>query len=74
MKENQDPLADIVDSGTTVAYYQHAYFTRGFDVKAKRTHACLKTGHWCWSNALTNPRMAIRFIIWKLKQKMCTDG
>jgi len=59
-------------------YYQHLYLTSGFDVsnklidgklyKAKRTHACLHFGHWCWKNALENPLMAIKFIIWKLKK------
>lgn len=58
--------------------FQHLYETYGFDIDRKftedskeyrpfRYHSCLKFGHWCWKNALENPKMAIKFIIYKLK-------
>ena len=52
-------------------YYTHLYSTKGFDVMSKnqkRRHSCLKFGNWCWKNALEDPLMAIKFIVWKLKK------
>jgi len=42
--------------------FKHMYDTAGFDKDAPRTHSCLRHGHWCWKNALENPRMAIRYL------------
>lgn len=50
-------------------YYQHSYLAGGFqigDYKPKKTHACLYFGDWCWSNALTNPKMLFRYLKGKM--------
>lgn len=50
--------------------FEHTYLTKGFDVlneKAKRTHACLRMGYWCWKNALENPLLAIKYLLKKMK-------
>lgn len=58
---------------TGIMYFQHVYRTAGFSPDAKKTHACLLSGFWCWENALTNPLMAYHFLIWKIKTKLALN-
>jgi len=59
---------------TDMAYFMekthvdHIYLVDGFVKPYNRTHACLWGGSWCWSNAIENPKMAIRYIKNKLKR------
>jgi len=38
-----------------VLTYQHINLVSGFSSDAKRTHACLRFGNWCWKDALEHP-------------------
>jgi hypothetical protein len=49
--------------------FTHAYLTAGFSPDAPKTHACLRFGYWCTSNALEHPLLAIRFLIRKMKSR-----
>lgn len=52
-----------------VANFYHAYITNSFDVMTKtykKKHACLYFGFWCWTNAITDPLLAIKYIYRKL--------
>jgi len=48
--------------------FQHAYLLNGFFPGSQRTHACLRYGIWCWSNAVSNPKMAISYLMRKMSK------
>ncbi len=57
---------DKVDNRVETLYFRHLYRTAGFTTGAKKTHACLLHGYWCWKNALERPGDVLRFIKGKL--------
>lgn len=46
--------------------FAHIYLSSGFSKNAKKTHACLRSGYWCWKNALENPIQAIKYLLRKI--------
>lgn len=59
---------------TEIVEYDHIYRGGGFKISGRYTqdgkdyapksqHACLRYSHWCWSNALQNPKMAFNYLI-----------
>jgi hypothetical protein len=51
---------------TEVMYFQHTYLTAGFNPDARKTHACLRMGYWCWQNAWEHPKDIITYLKRKL--------
>ena len=56
-------IKKVVDG---VSYFSHIYRTSGFTKDAKRTHACLRHGYWCWKNLLERPKDILSFFKGKI--------
>jgi len=68
-KNGLEHLSPFIEGGTSIAYFSHVYQTAGYGKDAEKKHMCLRSGFWCWRNALEHPFMAFLYIKERLKRR-----